>query len=115
MKKVLENLGVVFLVAVLVIGVAWSLYDSLVKEDPVDVVKQALVQRCQIGVARSELDQRFALEAAKARRRSAETLAEEGHTVKAENELATAKVYEDIAEGYQRLTAQDCKEIYNNS
>ena len=98
------------MIGVLVIGFGYSFYDSFIKKD----VRDALIQRCQAGVARSELDQRFALEAAKARRRNAETLEEQGEKIKAANELATAKVYEDIADGYKRLTVKDCEDTYGN-
>lgn len=96
----------------LVIGVGWSLYDSLIKDEPTDTLHNSQLAACQRGVTRSELDQRFALEAAEARRRNAEKLAREGNSVGAQNEIATATEYENIAAGYARLTPKDCNVAY---
>jgi hypothetical protein len=104
MRRLLDNIGVIFLVSVIVVGLGWTLYDSLIKEEPVDTIYQSQVNACNRGVARSELDQRFALKASEARRRSAEKLADAGDKIGAENELATAREYEAIAEGYRKLT-----------
>jgi len=113
MDKVnLPNVAAVILLVFIALAVGSAFYNDYVKPDETDQLRQSVIQSCHRAQTRSALDQRFALEAAKARRRNAETLFDAGEPVKAQNEIATAKVYEDIAEGYAKITPVNCEQAY---
>lgn len=109
------NLAAVILIVFVVIAVTSTFYKSFIGPDATELLRQATIHDCHRAQARSIVDQEFALEAAKARRRNAETAAASGDKVMAENELATAKRYESIAHQYKELTAVNCEKAYPES
>lgn len=79
----------------------------------VDKLRQDNIQNCIKGQARALLFKEFTDDAASARRRSAEMLQDEGETVAAANDLATARKYEELGERYVALTPKDCNNAYD--
>ena len=106
------NVAAIILIIFVALGAGTSFYNDYVKEDRYQLLRSAVIRDCQKLQARSILQQQFANEAGKARRRNAENAAAVGDKVTAENELATARVYEKIAQGFENLTPVDCEESY---
>lgn len=112
MRKIVENIGVIFLVVAVTLGLGYSVWETVIRDEPVNIVHNSLIRLCEREQQKSLLDQQFALEAAKARRRNAETASTTGDKITADNEIATARNYERIAQGYKELTPVNCESAF---
>lgn len=117
LKNIFSNLTLIFFVIVVGGGLLYSIYASVFSTSA-KRAQQAIennISACNKALARATVFENFALEAASARRRNADKLAEEGNNIAAQNEIATAKKYESFAKQWDALTVHNCRAEYGSS
>jgi hypothetical protein len=114
MREKLFNFAFYALIAIVFAIFVYSAYQALFS-DTREIAKRAIanqVHQCQRIQGRSAIVENFMLEAAAARRFSAQKSADSGDEITAQNELATAMKYETFARQHDALVVKDCQTEY---
>ena len=114
MRRILDNIAIIFLVIVVTGGFIYSLYQGFF-EDTGARARLAIsnnIKSCQDNIAKAVVFEQFAREAAAARRAQAAADFKAGDEISAKNNLATAERYESFAHQWDVLTVKDCRKEY---
>lgn len=116
-RTMFEHSATILFVAFIAFGLGYSLYKSVwsTADDKAAKAIENQIKACDKALARATVFENFALEAASARRRNADKLAEEDSNIAAQNEIATAKKYESYAKQWDALTVHNCRAEYGSS
>jgi hypothetical protein len=114
MRKMLDNIALIFLVVVVTGGFLYSIYQGLFQntDKKADQAISNSIKACQTNLAKAVIFEQFAREAAAARRAQAAADFKAGDEISAKNNLATAERYESFATQWDALTVKDCRKEY---